>query len=271
MAIHDQLDPQALPVSGPAPTRDRAPSADVSRSVEDPAKASPDALLELQRLAGNAVVSRMLAPEAQREASADGEEESAGRSPVLDVVGKGGGRPLDVGIRREMEGALGADFSNVRLHTDAAATESARAVNANAYTVGNDVVIRNDRWSPDSSEGKKTIAHELTHVMQQESGPVSGRETGTGIRLSDPSDSFEQAAERTAESVVAGGAGQSQGPSAPAGVQRDAMEEGKDALQGEFVQRAEAEEEELTEDELQGEFVQRAEAPEEEMDEEAGA
>jgi hypothetical protein len=235
--------------------------------MEDPGNASQQAVLELQRLAGNAVVSRMLATDAQRETAAEGEDGAADRSPILDVVGKGGGHPLDVGIRREMEGALGADFSNVRLHTDAKATESARAVNANAYTVGNDVVIRNDRWSPESSEGKKTIAHELTHVIQQQSGPVSGRETGTGIRLSDPSDAFEQAAERRADAVVSG-AGVGQGPSAGAatGAQREPIEEEEEAAQGEFVQRAEADEEEIPEEEeaAQGEFIQRESVPEEE-------
>ena len=272
MPIHDELNP-ALLVPAAAPARSApAQSPDVSRSLEDPGVASPAAVLELQRLAGNAVVSRLIAPGAQRSTEADEEAGAAGRSPVLEVVGRGSGRPLDGDIRREMEGHLGADFSNVRLHTDGAATESAKAVNANAYTVGDDVVIRNDRWSPESTEGRKTIAHELTHVVQQRSGPVAGHDAGGGIRLSDPADEFEQAAEHTASSIVSG-AGAPVAPAAAGGVQLEAEEEAASG-QGEFVQREGAPEEELEDEEgapTQGEFVQREGAPEEELEDEEGA
>jgi hypothetical protein len=238
MPIHDELESQAAP-GGPVPERRESPAPDVSRAVSDPGIASHGALLDLQRLAGNASVSRMLAP---------AEEEQA-ESPVLGVVGKGGGQPLDATLRREMEGRLGADFSDVRLHTDAAATESARAVQANAYTVGNDVVFRQDRWAPDSPAGKQTLAHELTHVVQQRAGPVAGTAAGDGIRLSDPSDEFEQAAERTASAVMAADAPVSSPVPAAAGVQRQEEPEEEEMLQGEFVQRQEEPEEE---EELQG-------------------
>ena len=269
MPIHDELAAGAIHAA-PAPARPESHAVDVARTVADPGAASHDAVFELQRLAGNSVVSRLLSPSVQRAAS--DEEAAAGRSPVLDVVGQGGGRPLDVGIRREMESALGADFSGVRLHTDSSASESARAVNANAYTVGNDVVVRNDRWAPDSAEGKKTIAHELTHVVQQRTGPVAGSDAGGGIRLSDPSDEFEQAADRTAAAVVAGGVG-APGPSAATGAGPAQLEADEAATaQDEFVQREgeTAEEEEEIEDEsvTQGEFVQRVsdeEAEEEEV------
>jgi hypothetical protein len=272
MPIHGELDP-ALVSPTPAPRHARPETADVSRSIADPGGASHQAVFELQRLAGNVSVSGLLGPVAQR-SLADGDEEAAGaeRSPVLDVVGKGGGTPLDVGVRREMEGHLGADFSNVRLHTDATATESARAVDANAYTVGDDVVIRNDRYSPDSSEGRKTIAHELTHVVQQRSGPVAGSDAGGGIRLSDPSDEFEQAAERSATAIMSGASAPPTPAAGPGAAQLEAEDEA--AVQGQFVQREGVigEEGELEEEEeekaAQGEFVQREGETEEELEEE---
>jgi hypothetical protein len=55
----------------------------------------------------------------------------------------------------------------VRLHTDSNATDSAKSVNAQAYTVGQDIVFGNDKYSPGSSDGKKLLAHELTYIIQQ--------------------------------------------------------------------------------------------------------
>lgn len=123
-------------------------------------------------------------------------------SEVLDVVGKGGGQPLAPTVRAGMEAGLGADFSDVRIHTDAKAAKSAAAVSAQAYTVGNEIVFGHGSFAPDSPEGKYTLAHELTHVQQQRTGPVSGTDTGIGVAVSDPSDSFEREAEATASRVL---------------------------------------------------------------------
>ena len=118
-------------------------------------------MLELQRTAGNQATVQFL-------------EEAEGDSPVLDVVGKGGGAPMDKALRSQMESSLGHDFGDVRVHTDHAASESAKAVGAQAYTVGNDIVFGSGKYDPGSSAGQKTIAHELTHVVQQKAGPVDG-------------------------------------------------------------------------------------------------
>src|ERR1700730_6254 len=153
--------------------------------------AEPDAVLDLQRAAGNAAVVQLLADDRQEEAPQDRE----GRSPVLDVVGGGGGQPLDPQTKATMERGLGADFSDVRVHTDGAAATSAKAVQAHAYTVGNNVVFQSGLYEPDTSGGQRMLAHELTHVIQQRSGPVEASPAGGGIALSDPSDRFERAAE----------------------------------------------------------------------------
>ena len=83
------------------------------------------------------------------------------------ISGLSSGRPLDSATRAFFEPRFGTDFSHVRVHTDSRAAESARSVNALAYTVGRDVVFGAGQYAPGSSEGKRLMAHELTHVVQQ--------------------------------------------------------------------------------------------------------
>jgi len=80
---------------------------------------------------------------------------------------KGGGRPLAESERAYFEPRFGGDFSQVRVHTGAQAVESARVVNAKAFTTGKDVVFGAGQYSPETSSGKRLLAHELTHVVQQ--------------------------------------------------------------------------------------------------------
>src|SRR4051794_8866021 len=244
--------------TGPtAPEHDAAGEAGRVLAAGDAGKLGPSALLHLQRSAGNASVTQLLGDE----------DATAQRSSVKDVVGRGGGSALDDRTRTDMEARFGEDFSSVRVHTDGHAAESARSVNAHAYTVGSDIVFAGGRFDPGTPSGQRTLAHELTHVVQQRSGPVDGTPVAGGIRLSHPSDRFEQAAERNADRLMAAP------PATPAPVaaptaQRDALEgeeavqrataqregeEEEESAQGEFVQR-EGEEEEET---AQGEFVQR--------------
>jgi Zn-dependent peptidase ImmA (M78 family) len=102
-----------------------------------------------------------------------------------------------------METRMGADFSDVRVHNDAAADASAKGLGAHAYTVGSNVVFQRDAYDPSSPQGRTTLAHELTHVVQQRSGPVEGTEAPGGIQVSDPSDRFEREAVANADRVMA--------------------------------------------------------------------
>lgn len=79
----------------------------------------------------------------------------------------GPGRALDPALRQSMESRLGHDLSRVRIHTDSRTNESARALNARAYTVGTNVVFDQGEYAPQSRRGQKLLAHELTHVTQQ--------------------------------------------------------------------------------------------------------
>ena len=85
----------------------------------------------------------------------------------VDQVLASPGRPLEPALRQDMEQRFGHDFSRVRVHSGAAAEQSAQDVNANAYTVGNNIVFGAGRFAPGTHEGRRLIAHELTHVVQQ--------------------------------------------------------------------------------------------------------
>jgi hypothetical protein len=90
------------------------------------------------------------------------------RAQVEDL--RGGGEPLPGPVRAFFEPRFGHDFSHVRVHTDENAETSAWTLNAHAYTVGNDIVFGRGRFDPTAMEGRRLLAHELTHVVQQSVG-----------------------------------------------------------------------------------------------------
>jgi hypothetical protein len=87
--------------------------------------------------------------------------------PVVNEVLQSSGQLLDSATRAFFEPRFGYDFSGVRVHSDERAAESAQAVNALAYTVGQNVVFGARQWQPQNPVGKELLAHELTHVVQQ--------------------------------------------------------------------------------------------------------
>lgn len=194
--------------------------------------AGPAGVLGLQRAAGNAGASALI------------EEE---RSPVHDVIGSGG-VPLPADLRTDMEGRFGHDFADVRVHNDSTAHESAKSVNAQAYTVGSNIVFQRDKYDPGSDAGKHMIAHELTHVVQQRSGPVDGTDAGGGVKISDPSDRFEREAVSNADRLM----------SAPAAAPAPSHDIQRCAEESASVQRQDAPAEEEEEATAQT-FVQRQE------------
>lgn len=114
------------------------------------------------------------------------------------------GRPLDAATRLSMQRRIGHDFSDVRVHADAGAAASARAVGAQAYTVGSDIVFGDGRYRPETRDGAHLLAHELAHVAQQRGAPKpSARD---GLRMTAPGDASEREADRVADGVLAGSA-----------------------------------------------------------------
>ncbi|WTU46571.1 DUF4157 domain-containing protein [Streptomyces sp. NBC_00057] len=152
--------------------------------------------MDLQRTIGNAAVARMVEEEAGYSAFGQENPQPVQRSTVHTVL-RSPGRRLDEPVRTEMEARLGSDFSDVRVHDDSAARASAADVGARAYTSGNHVVIGA------GGADLHTLAHELTHVIQQRKGPVAGTDNGDGLKVSDPSDRFEREAEANARRAMA--------------------------------------------------------------------
>ena len=93
--------------------------------------------------------------------------------PSVDHVLASPGRPLEPALRQDMEQRFGHDFSRVRVHSGAAAEQSTCDVNAYAYTVGQDIVFGGGQYTPGTHQGRRLIAHELTHVVQQSGSKAS--------------------------------------------------------------------------------------------------
>lgn len=137
---------------------------------------------------------------AHHDASAQSERFEA--PPIVHEVLNTPGEPLDQKARAFMEPRFGHDFGQVRIHADARAAESARAVNALAYTVGRSIVFAAAQYDPSTPAGQRLLAHELTHTIQQ--GRASAGERA-GLEVSSPDDSMERAAHQIAESVMSDG------------------------------------------------------------------
>ena len=80
---------------------------------------------------------------------------------------RGGGQAIDDGVRGKLEGAFGADFSGVRVHTDSQSDTLNKSIQAKAFTTGSDIFFSKGAYNPSSSDGQELLSHELTHVVQQ--------------------------------------------------------------------------------------------------------
>jgi hypothetical protein len=135
--------------------------------------------------------------------------------PIVDEVLRSPGRPLDAATRAFMEPRFGHDFSQVRVHADPRAAKSARAVNAMAYVVGQDIVFDAGRYAPGRIAGRRLLAHELAHVVQQGPAPIYQ----APALLNKPGDEYERDADRAASGLM-------NAPNQPVTVKRAAHLEG---------------------------------------------
>jgi hypothetical protein len=136
----------------------------------------------------------------QRKPAGSGEQESI--PPIVHEVLRSPGQPLDPATRAFMESRFGHNFSQVRVHTDIRAAESARAVNALAYTVGQDIVFGGGQYAPRKSEGRSLLGHELTHAIQQSQSSVAGTLMAAVTQVNEPGDVYEQEADRVSHELV---------------------------------------------------------------------
>ena len=150
-------------------------------------------LLQLQRRYGNRYVQRVLALARKR----TGEAEAVPDVEQAIQRVRGGGQTLDSGARIRMESAFGADFSGVRVHTDGGADTLNRQLSARAFTTGQDIFFRQGAYNPGSSSGRELLAHELTHVVQQNGDKVQRK-----LTVGQPGDKYEQEADQVARAVM---------------------------------------------------------------------
>jgi hypothetical protein len=236
-------------MTGPEFDRERlAHTQQHQQETESQAAADPRATHNLASSLGNAGMQRLLRSHVQRSGDGSG--------PVDDEIGRqiqskrGTGSALDDATRADLEPALGSDFSDVRVHTDSQADSLNRAVSAEAFTTGKDIFFRAGNYNPGSADGRKLLAHELTHVVQQRSAPAQ-----SDLTVSSPEDSAEKEASSVADSLDAA-------PSAaPAPVARAEVPEEEEQLATSRLERADVPEEE---EQLAMSPLARADVPEEE-------
>ncbi|CAG0933335.1 Peptidoglycan L-alanyl-D-glutamate endopeptidase CwlK [Thermoflexales bacterium] len=138
----------------------------LQRCISKPAEAAPETVVALQRSYGNRAVQRLTADQTSEGGALD-----ASTSAAIERS-QGGGQPLADSVRNPLEHAFQSDFSQVRVHADPQADKFNRSVQAEAFTLGHDIYFRKDNYAPSTATGKKLIAHELTHVVQQTGQPA---------------------------------------------------------------------------------------------------
>ena len=142
--------------------------------------------------------------QAKPSGSSDVAERTAPRI-VHDVL-RDQGQPLDRAVRAKVEPMFRHDFGAVRVHADSLAAASAKRVGALAYTVGSDIVFGAGRYAPDTTAGRRLLAHELTHVVQQRNAPAKANLLQSEIPIGDPADGFERQADAVADKFAGLGA-----------------------------------------------------------------
>jgi hypothetical protein len=155
-----------------------------------------NAVLNMQRTAGNAAVMRALAQRKGGSYGAEGGEIDDQTTSRINSA-RGSGQSLPTATAQRMGESMGADFSDVRVHTDSQSHELNQTLNARAFTTGSDIFFQQGEYQPGTSGGDKLLAHELTHVVQQ-----GGSSTSGPLTLGPASDSYESEADSVSDSVT---------------------------------------------------------------------
>jgi hypothetical protein len=190
-----------IPIDPPERRETVQPKLEIG-AVDDPLEHEADRVADRVLRATNAKVSvTRSAPQVSRKCAEcekkDEERQKVQLKPAISSRAQSGaapgivrdvlqspGRPLDGPARTYFERRFGHDFSNVRVHTDSRATASAAAIGASAYTYGSNIVFGAGRYEPGTSAGRRLLAHELTHVIQQ--GPLGGAHAGSSASRARP-------------------------------------------------------------------------------------
>jgi hypothetical protein len=178
-------------VSGQIPVQMKKSSDPFQGNNKRKPSVSRDSLLSLQRSMGNQFIQRAVLDIARKEDDQVQPEIEQGINRM-----KGGGQALDQTVQAQMESSFGTDFSNVWVHTGGQADTLNRSLNARAFTTGSDIFFGQGNYNPGSSAGRELLAHELTHVVQQND------EIQTKLSLGQPGDVYEQEADEVARTVM---------------------------------------------------------------------
>jgi hypothetical protein len=130
--------------------------------------------------------------------------ENGASSPQSNVIPTGGGEPMAEDTREFMESRFKQDFRDVRIHTDGGATAAADLLNANAFTSGRDIYFGQGKYQPESKDGQRLLAHELTHTIQQANGAgaPSASSSSAELTVSSPEDVLEKESDEAADAVL---------------------------------------------------------------------
>ncbi|MCF3645592.1 DUF4157 domain-containing protein [Planktothrix agardhii] len=143
----------------------------VQRQEEEDLQMKPD-ISSIQRQEGEEEEIQAKSTQPDQQVMAGGDASTELETSIQ--TAKGGGQPLDGGLQRSMGQAMGADFSGVKVHTDSQSDQLNQSIQAKAFTTGQDVFFRQGAYEPSSQGGQELIAHELTHVVQQNGKSTSG-------------------------------------------------------------------------------------------------
>ena len=231
--------------------------------LEAPETMHSEEVLAAQQEFGNQVVQRAFNKKQRRQSLTD--EQGYLRSEISNVIQqkRGGGSSLPDNVQKDVSQRFKHDFRDVRLHTDDEADKLSRAINARAFTIGKDIFFKRGVFASGSSQGRETLLHELTHVVQQ-----SGTKGFSGrLKLGDTDSAHEKQAKRIGQQYSAAESVK-QGAAAPGvGVQTLGEEE---ELQMQELEEEELQTQELEEEELQMEpdiagVIQRVENEDEDI------
>lgn len=170
----------------------RAQVTNPAQVLASPENAQPGDVLSAQQQVGNQVVQRAI-DHGKRRNSVTDDKGNLNSDLSKEIQGKrGSGSPLPDGIRKEVSKKFGRSFGDVRVHTDDKADKLSRTISARAFTIGSDIFFKSGVFNPGSSQGRETLIHELTHVVQQ-SGAKSA---GSTLKLGAPDTAMEKEADK---------------------------------------------------------------------------
>ncbi|NMF59687.1 eCIS core domain-containing protein [Pseudanabaena yagii] len=130
-------------------------------------------------------------PLLQRRENLGGGEASSDLESSIQSV-RGSGKSLDPSLQAKMGQAMGADFSSVKVHIDSQSDQLNKSIQAKAFTTGQDIFFRQGEYNPNSKDGQELLAHELTHVVQQNNGDVNRKLKQNYIVSQNPNDSLQR-------------------------------------------------------------------------------